>query len=190
MSLNVIRRCCGSNHPMAFGSSSDPSRPRMSVAWSPRRSPTCLRRKRLRPGAGWWGAVPRRPSLRVSSSLLVWIVVAWSLVCVCVGNPDLWDRGSVTVLGPFFCGLFAPAFPIAWAQVRARMTISVQGHHRRFVQTPRLPRRRLNSVRAVNVTYLHITMHTSMCRTSTPTEHLCSDMEKKEWGALQCTLEG
>ena len=44
-------------------------------------------------------AVHRRPRLRVS---------------LCVGNPDLWDRGLVTVLGPFFCGSFTPTFPIAW----------------------------------------------------------------------------
>ena len=45
--------CCVSDYPVVFGSSSDPSRPRMS---------------------------DRRPRLRVSFSLLVWIVVVWSLV--------------------------------------------------------------------------------------------------------------
>ena len=95
-----------SDSPVVFGSSLDPSRPRMSVAGSPRRSPTCRRRKRLRPGAGWWG-----PRLRVSFSLLVRFGL-WLFGHLCVGSPDLWDRGLVVVSGSFFCGLYTPTFPV------------------------------------------------------------------------------
>ena len=42
-------------------------------------------------------------------SLLV--VYCGCLGHLCFGNPDLWDRGLVTVLGSFFCGLVTPTNP-------------------------------------------------------------------------------
>ena len=56
-------------------------------------------------------AVHRRPRLRVSFSISVCfllVVVLW-----CVGNPDLWDRGSVCFWGTFLLWLVYPNLPIA-----------------------------------------------------------------------------
>ena len=74
--------------------------PRMSVAGPSRRPPSCRRRKRLRPGVGWWGSPVRfivdqgcgYPFLFRFVSLLV--VVLW-----CVGNPDLLGPGIGLFLG-------------------------------------------------------------------------------------------
>ena len=33
------------------------------------------------------------------------------VVLLCVGNPDLWDRGLVCFWGTFLCGLFTPINP-------------------------------------------------------------------------------
>ena len=97
--------------------------PRMSVAGSPRRSPSCRWRRRHRPGADWWG-----PSVRLivdqgcgysftCFGTFLLVVVLW-----CVRNPDLWDRGLVCFWGTFLLWLVYPNLPIAWAQARARIT--------------------------------------------------------------------
>ena len=57
----------------------DPSQPRMSVAVSPRRSPTCWKRKRLRPGAGWWECPCSSSSTQVAG-----ILFPFGLDCGCL----------------------------------------------------------------------------------------------------------
>ena len=89
--------------------------PRMSVAGSPRRSPSCRWRKRHRPGADWWGSPVRFIvgqgcgyfSLYSCFGISLLVVVLW-----CVGNPDLWGRGLVCFWGTFLCGLFTPTCPL------------------------------------------------------------------------------
>ena len=95
----------------------------MSVAGSPRRSPSCRWRKRHRPGADWWGPPVRFivdqgcGYLFACFGISPLVVVLW-----CVGNPDLWDRGLVCFWGTFLLWLVYPNLPIAWAQARARIT--------------------------------------------------------------------
>ena len=97
--------------------------PRMSVAGSPRRSPSCRWRKRHRPGADWWGPPVRFivdqgcGYLFTCFGIFLLVLVLW-----CVGNPDLWDRGLVCFWGTFLLWLVYPNLPIAWAQARARIT--------------------------------------------------------------------
>ena len=79
-----------------FGSSFGSGAPRMSVAGPSRRLPSCRRRKRLRPGVGWWGS-PVRFIVDLGLVCFPLVVVLW-----CVGNPDLWDRGLVCFGEPFF----------------------------------------------------------------------------------------
>ena len=85
-------------------SSSDPSRSRMS-----RRAPTsittCRRRKRLRPGAGWWGVTQ---VAGVSFGISFLVVVVWSLVC---GKPLSLGPGIGYCFGAFLLWLVYPNFP-------------------------------------------------------------------------------
>ena len=87
--------------------------PRMSVAGSPRRSPSCRWNKRHRPGADWWGPPVRFivdqgcGYLFTCFGFSLLVVVLW-----CVGNPDLCDRGLVCFWGTFLCGLFTPTNPL------------------------------------------------------------------------------
>ena len=105
--------------------------PRMSVAGSPRRSPSCRWRKRHRPGADWWGPPVRFivdqgcRYLFTCFGISLLVVVLW-----CVGNPDLWDRGLVCFWGAFLLWLVYPNLPIAWAQARARITQSFRVHRK------------------------------------------------------------
>ena len=98
--------------------------PRMSVAGSPLRSPSCRWRKRHRPGADWWGPPVRFivdqgcGYLFTCFGISLLVVVLW-----CVRNPDLWDRGLVCFWGTFLLWLVYPNLPIAWAQARARITV-------------------------------------------------------------------
>ena len=100
----------------------------MSVAGSPRRSPSCRWRKRHRPGADWWGPPVRFivdqgcGYLFTCFGISLLVVVLW-----CVGNPDLWDRGLVCFWGIFLLWLAYPNLPIAWAQARARITLKNGG---------------------------------------------------------------
>ena len=61
-----------------FGSSFGSGAPRMSVAGPSRRLPSCRRRKRLRPGVGWWGSPVRFIDLGWYP-FLVWFVFLWLL---------------------------------------------------------------------------------------------------------------
>ena len=100
------RVCRVSDHPVMFGLSSDPSRPRMSVAGSPRRSPTCRRRKRL---AGWWGVLAR---FIVDSDCGYPFPIWFGLRLfghLCVGTL-IFGTGDWYCFGPYFCGLFTPNF--------------------------------------------------------------------------------
>ena len=106
-----------------FGSSFGSGAPRMSVAGPSRRLPSCRRRKRLRPGVGWWGSPVRFiVDLGCGYPFLVWFDFPLVVVLWCVGNPDLWDRGLVCFWGTFLLWLVFPNLPIAWAQARARIT--------------------------------------------------------------------
>ena len=63
-----------------FGSSFGSGAPRMSVAGPSRRLPSCRRRKRLRPGVGWWGSPVRFiVDLGCGYPFLVWFVFLWLL---------------------------------------------------------------------------------------------------------------
>ena len=99
----------------------------MSVAGSPRRSPSCRWRKRHRPGADWWGPPVRFVvdqgcgHLFTCLGISLLVVVLW-----CVGNPDLWDRGLVCFWGTFLLWLVYPNLPIAWAQAQSQyMTLAI-----------------------------------------------------------------
>ena len=78
-----------------------------------------------------------------------------------LGNPDLWDRGLVTALVPFFCGLFTPTFPIAWAQVGARFTQSLEFLEGLFA--PQAAKLRLAGLHAAHTDMLCRPRDTSSC---------------------------
>ena len=96
-----------------FGSSSGSGAPRMRVAGPSRRLPSCRRRKRLRPGVGWWGSPVRFiVDLGCGYPFLVWFVFLWLLISgvwetLIFGTGDWFAFG-----GPFFCGLFTPTYPL------------------------------------------------------------------------------
>ena len=92
-----------------FGSSFGSGAPRMSVAGPSRRPPSCRRRKRLRPGVGWWGSPVRFiVDLGCGYPFLLWLFSLLVVVLWCVGNPDLWDRGLVCFWGTFLLWLVYP----------------------------------------------------------------------------------
>ena len=104
-----------SDRPAMFGSSTYGSvAPRMGVA-KPLRRPTASG-GRKRPWAvarlvRFTRAARRRSRLRVAVFPCARLFSLWLFGYLFVGNPDLWDRGLVTVLGSFFCGLFTPSNP-------------------------------------------------------------------------------
>ena len=83
----------------------------MSVAGPSRRPPSCRRRKRLRPGVGWWGSPVRfivdqgcgYPFLFGFVSL--WFSGVWETLIF--GTGDWFAFGE-----PIFCGLFTPTNPL------------------------------------------------------------------------------
>ena len=96
-----------------FGSSSGSGAPRMSVAGPSRRLPSCRRRKRLRPGVGWWGSPVRFiVDLGCGYPFLVWFVFLWLLFSG-VWETLIFGTGDWFAFGePFFCGLFTPTNPL------------------------------------------------------------------------------
>ena len=96
-----------------FGSSFGSGAPRMSVAGPSRRLPSCRRRKRLRPGVGWWGSPVRFiVDLGCGYPFLVWFVFLWLLFSG-VWETLIFGTGDWFAFGePFFCGLFTPTYPL------------------------------------------------------------------------------
>ena len=96
-----------------FGSSFGSGAPRMSVAGPSRRPPSCRRRKRLRPGVGWWGSPVRFiVDLGCGYPFLVWFVFLWLLFSG-VWETLIFGTGDWFAFGePFFCGLFTPTYPL------------------------------------------------------------------------------
>ena len=96
-----------------FGSSFGSGAPRMSVAGPSRRLPSCRRRKRLRPGVGWWGSPVRFiVDLGCGYPFLVWFVFLWLLFSG-VWETLIFGTGDWFAFGePFFCGLFTPTNPL------------------------------------------------------------------------------
>ena len=97
-----------------FGSSFGSGAPRMSVAGPSRRLPSCRRRKRLRPGVGWWGSPVRFiVDLGCGYPFLVWFVFLWLLFSG-VWETLIFGTGDWFAFGePFFCGLFTPTNPLS-----------------------------------------------------------------------------
>ena len=85
----------------------------MSVAGPSRRPPSCRRRKRLRPGVGWWGSPVRFiVDLGCGYPFLVWFVFLWLLFSG-VWETLIFGTGDWFAFGePFFCGLFTPTYPL------------------------------------------------------------------------------
>ena len=85
----------------------------MSVAGPSRRLPSCRRRKRLRPGVGWWGSPVRFiVDLGCGYPFLVWFVFLWLLFSG-VWETLIFGTGDWFAFGePFFCGLFTPTNPL------------------------------------------------------------------------------
>ena len=69
------------------------------------------------------GVRPRgSSSTKVAGTCLLVLVFPFWLLFPGVWEPDLWDRGLVCFWGTFLLWLVYPNLPIAWAQVRARIT--------------------------------------------------------------------
>ena len=85
----------------------------MSVAGPSRRPPSCRRRKRLRPGVGWWGSPVRFiVDLGCGYPFLVWFDFLWLLFSG-VWETLIFGTGDWFAFGePFFCGLFTPTNPL------------------------------------------------------------------------------
>ena len=102
-----------SDRPVVFWLKFGSGAPRMSVAGPSRRLPSCRRRKRLRPGVGWWGSPVRFiVDLGCGYPFLVWFVFLWLLFSG-VWETLIFGTGDWFAFGePFFCGLFTPTNPL------------------------------------------------------------------------------
>ena len=102
-----------SDRPVVFWLKFGSGAPRMSVAGPSRRPPSCRRRKRLRPGVGWWGSPVRFiVDLGCGYPFLVWFVFLWLLISG-VWETLIFGTGDWFAFGePFFCGLFTPTYPL------------------------------------------------------------------------------
>ena len=85
----------------------------MSVAGSPRRSPSCRWRKRHRPGADWWGPPVRFIVDQGCGYLFTCVVFSFWLLFSGVWETLIFGTGDWFAFGePFFCGLFTPTYPL------------------------------------------------------------------------------
>ena len=85
----------------------------MSVAGPSRRPPSCRRRKRLRPGVGWWGSPVRFIVDQGCGYPFLFRFVSFWLLFSGVWETLIFGTGDWFAFGePFFCGLFTPTYPL------------------------------------------------------------------------------